>query len=551
MHNAALAALGIPARYTRLHIRPDELTEALGLLHKAGFIGINCTIPHKPAVLSAVDIADEGAKRAGGVNTVVVGANGKLHGFSTDGPGFSRAVQESFGIELKHLRVLVLGAGGGAGRAIAMQCAAEQCPALTLLNRSLDKLEPILDDIAKIYPFDRVSSGDLSDLFLKIGLANSDLVVTSYGALLRLQWIGETRWRLVVIDEAQAIKNPDAKQSRAVKALKAEGRIALTGTPVENNLRDLWSIFDFLNPGLLGSSKAFASFVKKLSGRTPPSYAPLRKLVAPYILRRMKTDRSVIADLPDKTEVKAYCGLTRKQAALYQTTVDDFERRLKESSDDMGRRGLVLATLMRLKQICNHAAQGLGDAGTWSRGESGKFARLAEIAATIAERQEKLLVFTQFAEIIEPLCVELAEVFRRPGLALSGDTAVGKRKALVARFQEDEKTPFFVLSLKAGGSGLTLTAASHVVHFDRWWNPAVENQATDRAFRIGQKRNVLVHKFVCRGTIEERIDEMIESKRRMADEMLSGGGELNLTELDDRSLLDLVRLDLNAASKEA
>ncbi len=177
MHNAALAALGIPARYTRLHIRPDELTEALGLLHKAGFIGINCTIPHKPAVLSAVDIADEGAKRAGGVNTVVVGANGKLHGFSTDGPGFSRAVQESFGIELKHLRVLVLGAGGGAGRAIAMQCAAEQCPALTLLNRSLDKLEPILDDIAKIYPFDRVSSGDLSDLFLKIGLANSDLVV--------------------------------------------------------------------------------------------------------------------------------------------------------------------------------------------------------------------------------------------------------------------------------------------------------------------------------------------------------------------------------------
>ncbi len=382
-------------------------------------------------------------------------------------------------------------------------------------------------------------------------IANSDLVVTSYGALLRLQWIGETRWRLVVIDEAQAIKNPDAKQSRAVKALKAEGRIALTGTPVENNLRDLWSIFDFLNPGLLGSSKAFASFVKKLSGRTPPSYAPLRKLVAPYILRRMKTDRSVIADLPDKTEVKAYCGLTRKQAALYQTTVDDFERRLKESSDDMGRRGLVLATLMRLKQICNHAAQGLGDAGTWSRGESGKFARLAEIAATIAERQEKLLVFTQFAEIIEPLCVELAEVFRRPGLALSGDTAVGKRKALVARFQEDEKTPFFVLSLKAGGSGLTLTAASHVVHFDRWWNPAVENQATDRAFRIGQKRNVLVHKFVCRGTIEERIDEMIESKRRMADEMLSGGGELNLTELDDRSLLDLVRLDLNAASKEA
>lgn len=177
MHNAALIALGIPARYTRLHIKPDDITEALGLLHRAGFIGINCTIPHKPAVLDAVDEADENAKRAGGVNTVVVGKNGKLGGFSTDGPGFSRAVQESFGIELKHLRVLVLGAGGGAGRAIAMQCAAEQCPAITLLNRSLDKLEPLLDDIAKVCPFDRIASGDLSDLFLKIGLASSDLVV--------------------------------------------------------------------------------------------------------------------------------------------------------------------------------------------------------------------------------------------------------------------------------------------------------------------------------------------------------------------------------------
>ena len=177
MHNAALAALGIPARYTRLHIKPDELTEALGLLHGAGFIGINCTIPHKPGVLAAVDIADEGAKRAGGVNTVVVGPDGKLHGFSTDGPGFSRAVRESFGVELRDLRVLVLGAGGGAGRAIAMQCAGEQCRALTLLNRSLDKLEPLLDDISEIYPFDRVSSGDISDLFLKIGLANSDLIV--------------------------------------------------------------------------------------------------------------------------------------------------------------------------------------------------------------------------------------------------------------------------------------------------------------------------------------------------------------------------------------
>ena len=381
-------------------------------------------------------------------------------------------------------------------------------------------------------------------------LERIDLVVTSYAALLRLAWIGRTRWRLAVVDEAQAIKNPDAKQTRAVKALDAEGRVALTGTPIENNLRDLWSIFDFLNPGLLGSSKAFAAFVKRLADRTPPSYAPLRKLVAPYILRRLKTDRSVIADLPDKTEVKAFCGLSRKQAALYQATVAEFEKRLEESSDDMGRRGLVLATLMRLKQICNHASHGLGGGGKWESEDSGKFARLAEIAATVASRQEKMLVFTQFKEIVEPLGDLLADVFGRPGLALSGDTAVARRKTLVKTFQEDERAPFFVLSLKAGGSGLNLTAAAHVVHFDRWWNPAVENQATDRAFRIGQKRNVLVHKFVCRGTIEERIDQLIESKRRMADDMLAGGGEINLTELADADLMALVRLDLDAAAKE-
>ncbi len=312
--------------------------------------------------------------------------------------------------------------------------------------------------------------------------------------------------------------------------------------------RDLWSIFDFLNPGLLGPPKVFQTFAKRLAQATPPSYAPLRKLISPYILRRMKTDRSVIADLPDKTEVKAWCGLARKQAALYQATVEAFERRLKQS-DGLARRGVVLSTLMRLKQICNHAAHGLD--GGWDAADSGKFARLAEIAATIASRQEKLLVFTQFAEIVAPLCDHLGRAFGRAGLTLTGETAVAKRKALVKTFQEDERAPFFVLSLKAGGSGLTLTAANHVVHFDRWWNPAVENQATDRAFRIGQRRNVLVHKFVCRGTIEERIDALIESKRQMAEDLLSGGGEINLTELGDRELLDLVRLDLDAATKEA
>jgi len=380
-------------------------------------------------------------------------------------------------------------------------------------------------------------------------VAETDLVVTSYGSLLRLDWLPKTRWRLAVLDEAQAIKNPNAKQTRAVKALQSEGRIALTGTPIENNLRDLWSIFDFINPGLLGSSKAFADFVKRLAAQEPVSYAPLRKLAAPYILRRLKTDRSVIADLPDKTEVQAFCPLTKKQAALYQAAVAELEQRLREASDDIARRGLVLSMLMRLKQICNHPAQWLGD-GAYNDEDSGKFARLFEIAETIASRQEKLLVFTQFKEIIAPLENLLARAFGRPGLVLHGETAVGKRKELVAKFQEDERIPFFVLSLKAGGAGLNLTAASHVVHFDRWWNPAVENQATDRAFRIGQKRNVLVHKFVCRGTIEERIDQLIESKRRLAQEFLAGGGEINLTAMNDQELLSLVKLDLDAAMKE-
>ena len=375
-----------------------------------------------------------------------------------------------------------------------------------------------------------------------------DLVVTSYGSLLRIDALVKTPWRLVVLDEAQAIKNPNAKQTRAVKALQGEARIALTGTPIENNLRDLWSIFDFINPGLMGSAKAFADFVKRLSTQEPVSYAPLRKLAAPYILRRLKTDKSVIADLPDKTEVKAFCSLSKRQVALYQTTVAELEHRLKEADDDIARRGLVLAMLMRLKQICNHPAQWLGD-GSYDAEGSGKFGRLVEIAETVASRQEKLLVFTQFKEIIPPLERLLAAAFSSPGLVLHGGTAVGKRKELVKKFQEDETVPFFILSLKAGGAGLNLTAASHVAHFDRWWNPAVENQATDRAFRIGQKRNVLVHKFVCRGTIEERIDALIESKQQLAQDVLGGGQEINLTEMNDRELLALVKLDLDAAMR--
>ena len=379
-------------------------------------------------------------------------------------------------------------------------------------------------------------------------LAGVDLVITTYGSLLRMAWLAETQWNLAILDEAQAIKNPGARQTRAAKRLTARSRVALTGTPVENSLTDLWSIFDFINPGLLGSAKQFSSYSKRMAGRQDNPYGALRDLVRPYILRRLKTDRTVITDLPNKTEVKAYCHLGRTQAALYQQAVSELQEQIAVT-DGIRRRGLVLAFLMRFKQICNHPSQWLKD-DAWLPEESGKFARLRELADVIAAKQEKALVFTQFREMTSPLAVFLAGVFGRPGLVLHGQTDVKKRKDLVHRFQEDEMVPFLVVSLKAGGSGLNLTAASHVIHFDRWWNPAVENQATDRAFRIGQTKNVLVHKFVCRGTVEEKIDRLIESKTRLSSELLEGGTELNLSELNDDELIRLVSLDINAALQE-
>ena len=375
-----------------------------------------------------------------------------------------------------------------------------------------------------------------------------DLVITSYGSLLRSPGLAQAAWRLAILDEAQAVKNPQAKQTKAVKVLKAESRIALTGTPVENHLGDLWSIFDVINPGLLGTARQFSRYAKGLSERELNPYGPLRELVRPYILRRMKTDRSIIADLPDKTEVKAYCNLSRRQAALYAQAVEDLAASLKDA-DGIQRKGVVLATLTRLKQICNHPSQWLGDQA-WAEEDSGKWARLREIAEVVASRQEKMLVFTQFREMTEPLATFLGGIFGRSGLVLHGQIEVKRRKALVQAFQADEAVPFFVLSLKAGGAGLTLTAASHVVHFDRWWNPAVETQATDRAFRIGQRRNVLVQKFVCRGTVEEKIDALIESKRGLSEGLLAGPGEINLTEMSSDALLQMVALDIHSAMKD-
>ena len=390
----------------------------------------------------------------------------------------------------------------------------------------------------------RVPSSELKNLS-KDDVDAHDAVITTYGTVMRTAWMKTHAWRNVILDEAQAIKNPSAKQTRAVKALDSTWRLALTGTPVENRLGDLWSIFDFLNPGLLGSARAFTRFCKSLASGTHGGYTPLRRLVQPYVLRRLKTDKRVIADLPDKTEVNAYCLLSRRQAALYTRAVDEMTTAIN-ALEGIERRGVVLAFLMRFKQICNHPSHWLGD-GSYAAGDSGKLTRLGELGESIAARQDKVLVFTQFREMTGPLARFLTGIFGRSGLVLHGGTPVRKRQALVTRFQEDDRVPFMVLSLKAGGTGLNLTAASHVIHFDRWWNPAVENQATDRAFRIGQRKNVLVHKFVCRGTVEERIDELIASKQQLSDEILSGGAESVLTEMSNAELISMVSLDMRSA----
>ena len=323
----------------------------------------------------------------------------------------------------------------------------------------------------------------------------------------------------------------------------------MTGTPVENHLGDLWSIFDFCNPGLLGTPTQFKKYVKLLNDANDArAYGSLRRLVRPYILRRLKTDAAIAAHLPAKTEMIAECGLTRKQAAIYQRAVNDLKDKLK-NAEGIARHGLVLSSLMQFKQICNHPAQYM-NTGVFTPNESGKFERLHDLCEEILDRQEKVLVFTQFKAMTQPIADYLSTSFARPTLVLHGGTPVGKRAGLVKQFQSDDGPPFFVISLKAGGSGLNLTAASHVIHFDRWWNSAVENQATDRAFRIGQARNVLVHKFVCRGTVEERIDAMIRAKQNVADQVLDGDGETPLTEMNDAELLRFVALDLDRATSD-
>jgi non-specific serine/threonine protein kinase len=377
-------------------------------------------------------------------------------------------------------------------------------------------------------------------------LTTLDLVITTYATLLTITWPKEISWGLVILDEAQAIKNPDSKQSTIVKTLKSQNRLALTGTPVENKFGDLWSLFDFVAPGLLGSSSDFGKFMKGKKNEDKAEiskrYGIIRNLVKPYILRRLKTDKNIINDLPDKTELKTYCNLSKSQIFLYQECVASLQQAI-ENSDGIKRRGIILSYLIRFKQICNHPSHWLKD-NSFAPEDSGKYARLQELIETIKSKQEKILIFTQFQEMTEPLANFLENIFGREGLILHGKTPVGKRKELVEKFQKEDGPPFFVLSLKAGGTGLNLTQASHVIHFDRWWNPATENQATDRAFRIGQKNNVMVHKFICQGTLEEKIDALIESKVTIANELIESSDGPSFTELSNSELLNLVSLDL-------
>ncbi|MFT4286279.1 DEAD/DEAH box helicase [Nocardioides sp.] len=385
---------------------------------------------------------------------------------------------------------------------------------------------------------------------LRALLSETDLVVTTYGTAIRdADELAAVSWGRVVLDEAQAVKNSLSRAARTVRRLDAEHRVALTGTPVENRLSELWSIMEFLNPGLLGSREVFRTkfaIPVERYGDTRKA-GRLREITRPYVLRRLKTDPGIIDDLPEKIEIKQYCRLTVEQASLYQAVVDDMMTKI-EASEGIERRGQVLAAMAKLKQVCNHPAQLLHDRSAVGA-RSGKINRLEEILAEILAEGDRVLCFTQFTEFAELLIPHLAARFGTDIAYLHGGTSKRQRDELVRRFQAGEGPSIFLLSLKAGGTGLTLTAANHVIHLDRWWNPAVEDQATDRAFRIGQKRNVAVHKFICTGTLEERIDDMIEEKKALA-ELVVSDGEGWLTELSTRDLRSLFALSREAVDDE-
>ncbi len=374
------------------------------------------------------------------------------------------------------------------------------------------------------------------------GAEEHAMVLTSYSLLQRdLTPFQKVDWLGVVLDEAQNIKNPATKQGQAARAIRADYRVALTGTPIENSVGELWSIMAFLNPGLLGTQHAFKEefLVPIHAYRDTRAMERLRRITRPFILRRSKTDPEVVSDLPAKVENKVYCNLTREQASLYAAVVREAEAQL-QASEGIQRKGVVLATLSKLKQVCNHPVQFLADNSSIDT-RSGKLARLAQMLEEILQAGDRAVVFTQFAEMGAILKRALQDQFGREVPFLHGGVPKRHRDKLVERFQSDDGPPLFILSLKAGGTGLNLTAANHVFHFDRWWNPAVEDQATDRTFRIGQRKDVEVHKFVCAGTVEERIDQMIEEKKEIAGQVV-GTGEDWLTELSTDQLRDLFEL---------
>ncbi len=369
------------------------------------------------------------------------------------------------------------------------------------------------------------------------------VVISTYALLQRdLEHLQPVSWAGVVLDEAQNIKNSETKQARAARELNAGYRIALSGTPVENHVGDLWSILEFLNPGFLGTRADFKRtfFLPIQTGRNPQAAERLKRITTPFILRRLKTDRSIIADLPEKMEMKVFCSLTREQTSLYASVLREIESPLARA-EGITRKGIILATLSKLKQVCNHPAHFLGDNSSIPD-RSGKLSRLTEMLEEVLEAGDRALVFSQFAEMGAILKKHLQAEFGFEVPFLHGGVLRSRRDEMVERFQNDDRGPqIFVLSLKAGGTGLNLTRASHVFHFDRWWNPAVEQQATDRVFRIGQKKNVQVHKFVCAGTLEEKIDEMIEKKRAIAEQVV-GTGEGWLTELSNDQIRELFAL---------
>lgn len=371
---------------------------------------------------------------------------------------------------------------------------------------------------------------------------SNDLVITSYTTLWRRPALRDRAWGLVVLDEAQTIKTATGKLTHALKSLSSRLRIALTGTPVENSPMDLWSIMDFLNPGLLGTATAFRTWWRSLREDTEGGVEKLRATLRPYMLRRRKIDPGIAPELPEKMEVTAYCGLTATQSDLYCQVLRSAQARVQAASGRK-RDGVVLNLILQLKHICNHPALYLED-GQFDVESSAKFLRLRQICQTIAESGEKVLVFSQFQTLTEPLAALLAEVFGRPGLVFDGETPVSRRSEIVAQFQNEHGPPFMILSLKAGGNGLNLTAATHVIHFDLWWNPAWEAQASDRAHRIGQTRRVMVHRLVCRGTLEERIDEILQRKRAIAEDLLAPEDEsAAVTKLDDNALMRMIDLD--------